>query len=192
MPVTTAWSVKRMKRAAVALVFGGVSMIVSGDAMARDAAYPVIAGYGQIMPAEGVANMPDPSVRYRVVFDVQRAATDEAQVHPAFERAARFVNLLGRSGIRPMADDIVVIVYGAATTAILSDEAYQARFHRANPNTLLLAELKRAGVAVHVCSYALAHAKVERKDVSHDVEVDLAAMVTLVTLQAKGWSVISG
>ncbi|CAM5579177.1 DsrE family protein [Sphingobium scionense] len=56
----------------------------------------------------------------------------------------------------------------------------------------LIEELQRAGVAIHVCSHALANQKIERNDVAKDVMIDLAAMVTLANLQLKGWAVIPG
>ncbi|EZP73103.1 hypothetical protein BV97_04984 [Novosphingobium resinovorum] len=177
------------KRAGLGLAF---ALAVPGSVMAQDASHPVIPGYGAIMPAHDVASLPDPSLRYHVAFEVTRAGTDDAQINPALDRVARFVNLLGASGVRPAPGDIVVVIHGPATTAILNDAGYQARFHRANPNTRLIEELQRAGVAIHVCSYALANQKIERNAVAKDVTIDLAAMVTLANLQLKGWAVIPG
>lgn len=56
----------------------------------------------------------------------------------------------------------------------------------------LIKELQRAGIAIHVCSYALANQKIERDTVAEDVTIDLAAMVARVNLQLRGWAVISG
>lgn len=177
------------KRTGLALILG---LTLAGNATAQDASHPVIAGYGAIRPAGDTANMPDPSLRYRVAFEVTRAASDNAQINPAFDRVARFVNLLGESGVHPEAGDIVIVIHGPATPSILSDAAYQARFHQANPNTRLIEALQKAGVAIHVCSYALANAAIDKQAVAKGVTVDLAAMVTLANLQLKGWAVISG
>ncbi len=177
------------QRAGIGLVVGTV---LAGSAVAQDASHPVIAGYGAIQPAVDVSNPPDPSLRYRVVFEVTRTASDNAQINPAFDRVARFVNLLAASGVHPPRGDIIIVIHGPATTSILSDAAYQARFHQANPNTRLIEELQKAGVIIHVCSYALAGAKIEKAAVAKDVSIDLAAMVTLATLQLKGWALIAG
>ena len=177
-------------RVAVAGLALGLTM--TGGAAAQDASHPVIAGYGAIMPAKGFANAPDPSLRYRVAFEVTRSASDNKEVNPALDRVARFVNLLGASGVHPAQGDIVVVIHGPATPSILTDAAYQARFHTENPNAALVAALQQAGVSVHVCSYALANQKIERSAVAKDVTIDVAAMTTLATLQLKGWALISG
>ncbi len=172
----------------IGLAFG---LAQAGSATAKDADLPVV-GYGAIQPAGGAANAPDPSLHYRVVFEVTRTASDDAQINPALDRVARFVNLLGVSGVRPAVGDIVVVIHGPATSSILSDSAYEARFHQANPNTQLIKSLKQAGVAIHVCNYALTNAKIEKDAVAKDVTIDLAGMVTLATLQLKGWALIAG
>lgn len=166
----------------------GLTMVSS--AFAHDVYHPVIAGYGAIRPADDVANLPDPSLRYRAVFEITRPASDNAQVNPALDRVARFINLLGAAGIRPAPGDVVVVIHGPATPSILSDVGYEVRFHQINPNSRLIEELQRAGVAIHVCSYALDNQRIERNEVAKDVAVDLAAMVTLANLQLKGWALI--
>jgi len=175
-----------------ALVAMALSLAMAGPVRAQDASHPVIAGFGAIMPAKDVANLPDPAMRYRVAFEITRAAGDPAEVNPALERVARFVNLLGASGIRPAAGDVVAVIHGPATSALLNDAEYQSRFHRDNPNSPLIAALLRAGVSVHVCSYALKNAKIDRATVAQGVTIDLAAMVTLSTLQLRGWSLLAG
>lgn len=183
-----AW-VLSWKRVGMGLAIG---LTIAGSAMAQNASPVVIAGYGAIQPANDVANPPDPSLRYRVAFEVTRAATDPAQINPALDRVARFVNLLGASGIHSAPGDIVVVIHGPATPSILSDAAYQTRFHQSNPNTRLVTALKNAGVVIHVCNYALANAKIRKEEVTSEVTIDLAAMVTLVNLQLKGWALITG
>lgn len=169
-----------------------MSLLLSGAAYADPGDPPVIPGFGEIRPAQDVANLPDPALRYKVAFEVTRAASDSSQVNPALDRVARFVNLLGASGIRPAPGDIVIVVHGAATPALMGDTAYRERFSRANPNTPLIAALVKAGVSVHVCSYALTNAKIEHPAVANGVTIDLAAMVTLSTLQLKGWALLPG
>lgn len=60
------------------------------------------------------------------------------------------------------------------------------RTSRVNPNTVLLAVLRRAGVSIHIYSYAFANQKVARADVADGVVKNLAAMMTLTNLQPKG------
>lgn len=174
-----------------ALVAVALSWVMASPVCAQDASHPLIPGFGAIMPSKEVANPPDPTLRYRVAFEITRAAGDPAEVNPALDRVARFANLLGASGIRPAAGDVVAVIHGPATAALLGDAEYQHRFHRDNPNTPLIAALIRAGVPIHVCSYALRNAKIEQGTVARGVTVDLAAMITLSTLQLKGWALLA-
>ncbi|MBB2160349.1 DsrE family protein [Gluconacetobacter sacchari] len=184
---TKADSLKNVTR----LIFASLSLLGGGGgltkAQAGDTAVPA---YGAIHAAGNVANHPDPSLRYRVVFETMRAAPDPAQINPSLERAARFMNLLAADGIHPAIGDVVAMVYGPATPSVLSDAAYRVRFGRDNPNTGLLRALRKAGVTIEVCSYALAGQKIERDAVADGVQIDLSAMVTLANLQLRGWAVI--
>jgi len=175
---------------AAALCSTGVVLLAQTPALAEDPL--AVPGYGALIPQEEVSNLPDPSLHYRVAFEVTRAAGDAAQVNPALDRVARFVNLLGRAGVRPAPGDIEIVIHGPATASILKDGAHRVRFGRDNPNTALIAALRRAGVSIHICSYALANQKIARGDVAEGVIVDLAAMVTLANLQLQGWAVITG
>ena len=74
---------------------------------------------------------------------------------------------------------------------ILRDEAYQKRFNSANPNTPLIAALKRAGVEIHVCGQATAGQGIAREYIDPAVTLDLSAMTTLVLLQRQGWPLVS-
>jgi intracellular sulfur oxidation DsrE/DsrF family protein len=181
-----------MQRIYTKLALIGLAMgLSSGAAMAQEAK-PVIPGYGALIPAEDTHNLLDPSLRYRVAFEVTRSADEPGKVNPALDRVARFVNLLGASGIRPAKGDVVVVIHGAATPSILNDVAYRAKFGRENPNSQLVRALLDAGVAVHVCNYALANQKIAHDAVFLGVEIDLAAMVTLTTLQLRGWALLAG
>jgi hypothetical protein len=99
-----------VKLAVIGLAMG----LGSGSAMAQQ----VIPDYGTLIPAKDVGNLPDPSLRYRVAFEVNRAADDPGKINPALDRVARFVNLLGASGIRPAVGDIVVVIHGTATPSM--------------------------------------------------------------------------
>jgi len=153
---------------------------------------PVIEKYGTLRSVENVSEMPDPSLRYKVAFEITRSANDAGAINPGLDRLARFVNLLGASEIRPARGEIVAVIHGPATPVVLTDAAYQERFHHANPDRELIQALLRAGVSIHVCSYALGNQKIEGKTVAPGINVDLAAMMTLATLQLKGWALISG
>lgn len=172
------------------LLLSAMSLLVPGAAMAQDARFPAISGHGPIVPAPDADNQPDPSIRYRVVFNITKAPTDPAQPNPSIVKVARFLNLLATRGIRPAAGDIVAIVHGPATPLVMNDAAYQAKFKVANPNLPLIAALKGAGAQIHVCSQALHGQNIAADSTAKDVRVDLAALTTLATLQLQGFALI--
>jgi len=179
-------------RLAFASAIAALCTIAATPAVAQDDTRPVIAGFGAIHPLNGLANPPDPARRYRVIFEVTRAASEAGKINPALDRVARFVNLLGAAGIRPAADDIVVVLHGPATPVVLSDEAYRERFGTNNPDRDLVDALHEAGVSLHVCSYALANAKIDHAAVAPGWSIDVAAMVTIVNHQLDGWVLLEG
>lgn len=148
---------------------------------------PIVPGFGKISPVSEAANPPDPRLHYRVIFSATKAADASTKVSPTLERVARFLNLLASKGIRSRPNDVVVILHGPATTAVLTDAAYQARYGVPNPTLPLIRELRNAGATVHVCGQALSAQEIDRSAVSPDVITDLSAMTTIATLQLKGW-----
>lgn len=93
----------------------------------------------------------------------------------------------------------------------------RGRFHQANPDTHerrlrahalratagqettsvpvdggLIQALQKAGIAIHVWSYAFANAKIECNMVASGVTVDLAAMISLANFQLQRWALIQG
>jgi len=155
-----------------------------------DPRHPVIAGFGPITPMPGAAGQPDPSLAYRVAFDVTEGASKPDQPNPGLDKVARFVNLLGSAGVAAEPGGLVAVIHGPATVSVLSDAAYRTRFGHDNPNTPLIAALTRAGVDIHVCGQALERQGIDRQSVSRQVTIDLSAMTTLATLQLKGWALI--
>ena len=135
----------------------------------------------------------DPAVRYRVAFPATRAAATPRDTLPALERAARFLNLLSAAGKRAAPGDVVVVISGPATTAVLNDAAWRLRYPEggaSNPDLPLIRALREAGATVSVCSQALHGQKIMSTEVDASVRQDLSAMTTLATLQAQGYALI--
>jgi len=182
---------KSIKFNAILAALSSTAILLTGGPAAAQTA-PIIAGYGAAPAVENLANAPDPQLRYKVVFEVTRDGGEDAAVNPGLDRVARFINLLARSGVRPAPGDVVVVIHGAATSAVYSAETHRDQFNRENPNAALIAALQAAGVDVHVCGIALANRKVEPSQVLPGVSVDVAAMITLANLQLRGWVLLEG
>lgn len=179
---------KLLSRWFVIAPFAFSALAMPASAIAQS--FPVIEGYGGIHSTSGTAERPDKALRYRIVFNITKASPAPDKINPSLERMARFINLLGAEGVRPMRGDLVAIVHGAATPLVMGDEAHRAKFGVANPNIELIARLRAAGAEVHVCSQALAGNKIARVAVNRAVQIDAGALVTLANLQLRGYAMI--
>lgn len=151
---------------------------------------PAVQGYGAIHPSRGASERPDRRLRYKVVFNITKAAAEPGKVNPSLEKVARFLNLLAADGVRPRQGDVVAIVHGPATPLVMSDAAYRSKHRVSNPDLELIRRLREAGAEVHVCSQALVGNRIARTDVAEIVEVDVAALVTIANLQLRGYVLI--
>lgn len=174
-----------MNRLAFALVVACIA------AAPTRAAPPVISGFGATAEVADPYLSPDPKLRYRVVFDISQAPKAADQVDAGLEKVARFVNLLGRYGIRPQAGDLVAVIHGQAAFATLSAAAFGARFNGAtNPNIEIIQKLSDAGVSIRLCGQTLAGLGFKPADLNPNVKVDVSAITTMATLQLQGYALI--
>jgi intracellular sulfur oxidation DsrE/DsrF family protein len=125
-----------------------------------------------------------------VLFNVTKAAPGDDEVVPGLERAARFVNLASLADVPDKNLQIVAVLHGPATAAVLADEAYLKRYQRKNPNRELIAALNKAGVTVMVCGQALAHQDFATSEVASDVTVAVAALTVLAQYQSAGYALM--
>lgn len=151
----------------------------------------VVPGYGKIHAVPEARERPDKGLRYRVVFNVTEAADSPDKVNPGLDKVARFLNLLSQDGVRPQPGDVVAVVHGPATPAVMSDGEYRAKTGAANANLELIRRLEDAGAEVRVCGQALASRNIAHEAVDKRVQVDVAALVTLANLQLRGYALLT-
>lgn len=151
----------------------------------------VIEGFGRFSVIEDAELKPDPTLRYRVVFDVMAAARAADAPHQGFERVARMANLLGTGGVTLQPGDLVVTVHGPAARALLTDAEHAKRYEdAANPSAGLVAALMKAGIEVRLCGQTAKAMGATRADLLPGVHIDTSAITTMATLQLKGWALI--
>lgn len=156
-------------------------------------AAPVSAQEGRVIPEHGrftiieEADMkPDPSLRYRVIFEVSSMAPRRG-----YERVARMMNLLGTGGVTMQPGDIAVVVHGAPIDALLTDAAHAKRYEgKPNPNKALINALMAAGADVRLCGQTARGRGVSKDELLPGVKLDTSAITTMATLQLKGWVMI--
>jgi len=140
----------------------------------------------------GMKEVPDPGLDYRVLFDLQAAASPSGP-DARLQSVARYLNSLAEYGVPPIRRHLVVLVHGAATTLVLNDAAYaqQGGHHaavHANPNAALIARMHAAGVQFRVCGQSLLARHLAPAQLLPGVQMDLWALSTLANLQLHGYA----
>jgi intracellular sulfur oxidation DsrE/DsrF family protein len=180
-----------MKVAAIGLP--GVLVLASGSfgpAKAASDKPVLVPGYEAARDLPGARELPDPKTDYKVVFADNQEPKDPNGVNPMLPTIATYVNTLGKYGV-PADHRHLVIMFHHRTPGIdivMTNEAYQERYHRDNPNIAIIHALKQAGVDIRVCGQGLIAQKIDPKQVNPDVQIDLWAMTTIVNLQMKGYA----
>ncbi len=169
-----------------------VAGLFAGPALAAEALPMPITGYGNITDIAGALEKPDPSLRYKLLFDISTPARDVAKPHQTLIRIARLLNAMAANGVRPQPGDIALVVHGAPDTFTLTDAAHVKRHKMPNPNLDLVHQLAAAGVSVRICGQSYLGHGYARDELDPVVELDLMAMTTIANLMAKGYGVVPG
>jgi len=151
---------------------------------------PVVPGFGMVYAVPGGAWNLEPDRLYKVSMDVSETAEFSGERNRHVESAARFLNMHARNGIEPGHIEMAIVVHGAASRDMLTDEAYQARYNEPNPNTAMLAELQAAGVRIYLCGQTAVHRKIGVEELNPAVTLALSAMTAHVRLQSEGFTLI--
>jgi intracellular sulfur oxidation DsrE/DsrF family protein len=150
--------------------------------------FPLVPGHGGVVPLPRAAEQPKKGAK--AVFDIT-ADAKPGQVNKGLEQVARLLNLYGAAGLTARDVKIAAVFHGKADNAVLSDEAYAARFKvAANPNLPLIRDLKKAGVEVFVCGQSLHELGFKAEEVAVEVPVADSAMLVLVNKQTDGYAYI--
>jgi intracellular sulfur oxidation DsrE/DsrF family protein len=150
--------------------------------------FPIIAGYGGVVPLSEAAQQPRPNSR--IVVDLT-AAGEPDKLLPAIEKVARYVNLYAGNETATPSAQIAVVLHGDATLAALNADAYRVRFGTENnPNLDCLHRLHEAGVELYVCGQSLIAKGARPEDTAVFVDVALSAVTSLVNLQADGYAYV--
>ena len=166
-----------------------VEFVPSGTPGLQALEYPIIAGYGGVVPLPKSVAEP-PRAGASVVFDVT-AGGDPAAVNPGLERAAKLLNLYGSAGRGASDVQLTVVLHGGATKVVLTDEFYGDRFQTdANPNLALIDALHNAGVQILVCGQSLNQNGFPDSVLAPHVKVAASAMTAVINRQANGYSLV--
>lgn len=173
-----------MKLLAITLIAAALATSVSAEPRP-------VPNYGAVAPLPDAKERPERSRTYKVVFDISRGAPESSKPSQGLDRVARYVNMLAEGGVSRQRRQIIAVLHGPATEAVMTDEAFARRHPGAkNPNAPLIAELEAAGVDVRVCGQAMTAMKIAPGEVLPGVQIDLAALMTVTHKQFDGYAMV--
>ncbi|MCC7031430.1 MAG: DsrE family protein [Acidobacteria bacterium] len=177
-----------MRRTVMVLTLGATLM---GTGLAAAQALPV-PGVDPARDVPGAKEMPNPNVAHKVVFDLATANPKDAKVHPMLQAVARYVNTLAKTGVPAASRKVALVFHQGSTDYILRNDAYKARHEgQDNPNLPMIQALKQAGVDFRVCGQAALGRKIDPKDITPEVQLDLWALTTIIALQQQGYVLVA-
>lgn len=186
LPIHTDHRTPAMRAPLVLIAAAALSLPVALHAQQWE--FPVIKGYGGVVPIPDAAVQPRKDLEYKVVFDVTAGTQKPDEVNPGLDRIARFINVYASAGIPPRRLKLVAVLTGPATPAVLDDAHYRARFGVANPNLDLIDQLTKAGVKLFVCGQALAGMRIDVASVNPNVSRALSALTVVPTYELEGYA----
>lgn len=155
------------------------------DARASDA---LLRAMGASAPVPNPSFVAPADVEYKVVWDVTAAPATPGEIPAGLARPANFLMMAEANGVARARVHLAIIVFGGATSSILTNEAYRAAHGVDNPNIALLRAMTDAGVQVIVCGQAMAGRKISRDQVLPFVRVATSATFARATLHAQGYA----
>jgi intracellular sulfur oxidation DsrE/DsrF family protein len=152
--------------------------------------FPRIQGAGGILPVDPGALMPSSTAEHRLLVDIDSAERDRSGHSVRLSTAAKILNLYAAAGVPPDKVHMALLLYGRGVDVALADPQYRARFHRANPDAALLAQLQRAGVSTIACGQALGHQALTTADLQPGVRLALSALTEREELESAGYRAV--
>ena len=158
----------------------------------KSATYPLIKSepMSGVIPVNDVTEKPDPTMKYKLLFNVSIGSKDSAKVrkvNSGLSEVGRVINLHIASGIPKENLEVVVVVHGMALFSVANNEAYQSNFKIDNPNLILMKELEDAGAKFVACGQAMAFLEFKHKDLLPNIKISLTAQTALSNYQLKGF-----
>ncbi len=157
---------------------------------AQELVYPAIQGYGAVNEVPFEVEKPDPNQKYKLVVELGERSENLDQVNDLLDYAARMYNLHRYAGIPKENIELAVVVYSGATSIVLSNDKYQDRFEKQNPNAVLLEELKREGIQLIVCGQSMMKQSLIPENIYPGVRMAVSRFTATTDFIQKGYKVI--
>ena len=137
--------------------------------------------------------MPDPTLTYKMVFDIGKASPKIDEVNPGLTFISRFFNTLAKGGVPADHRKFVVVFHQEGTEIALTNSAYKAlKDGHDNPNIAIIHSMKQAGVDFRVCGQGVLSRKFDMATINPEIQIDQWAMTTITNLQLRGYIRVAG
>ncbi len=147
---------------------------------------PIIDGYGEVKYFEKAAIQPNPSLEYKLLFDI-KDQTKKNGVNKGLWVIARTLNMLSLGEVQRNNIKIVASIHGDASFLTLKDKAYQNKFGKSNPNLEIIDKLIANGVELYVCSQATAARNIDQNSINLKIKRALSGLSVLATYQLRDY-----
>jgi len=154
----------------------------------QQASGPVIQSAGMSIKVDDPTfTVPDGHV-FKALFVIDVGGGDSLRVNAQLTTVARFHNLHVRHGYAPDRVRTAAVFHGTGWTALLTDEAFAARYGgKSNPSRRLVEELLQNGSQLILCGQTAGARGIRREELLPGVKVAISAMTALSVLQADGY-----
>ena len=165
-----------------------VLMALPGSARAQSAQALPIPGVDAATDFPNEHEMPDPTLTYKIVFDISKGSPKIDDVNPGLTTISRYFNTLAKGGVPADRRKFVVVFHQEGTELALNNAAYKVlKDGHDNPNIALMHSMKQAGVDFRVCGQGVIARKIDVATINPDIQVDQWALTTITTLQLRGY-----
>lgn len=171
-----------------AVAFFALTLAVPGSARAQSAPALPIPSVDAATDFANEHEMPDPSVTYKIVFDIGKTPTKPGEVNAGLTTIARYYNTLAKGGVPADHRKFVVVFHQEGTELSLNNAAYKAlKDGHDNANIALIHSMKQAGIDFRVCGQGVLARKFDMASIQPDIQIDQWALTTITTLQLRGY-----
>lgn len=150
----------------------------------------IIKNFGETFDVKNVDIKTDITKEFKVIFDVSTSSKKTNVINKNIVTAARFLNMHANAGMKPEQLKVAITIHGGAWKDVLNDDAYFKRYGVKNPNSLLIKELKNAGVDIIICGQTASYREIDKKVILPEVKFALSAMTALLQYQNIGYTFI--
>jgi intracellular sulfur oxidation DsrE/DsrF family protein len=153
--------------------------------------YPVIkAGtYSGVLPVADVDEIPSPKRQYKILFEFTEGIKDSThkKLNPGLVEIARIINLHVASGIPLSHIHPIIVTHGKSLYSIESNQVYQEKYKKDNPNYQLILDLLNCGAKFIACGQAMDFLDIKKDELFPGVKVSLTAQTALSDYIGQGY-----